>query len=200
MTNFDEDVLYFSMDFLPTTRVVIVFSDGKNIFNLLSRSFMMTSEGRVLGCCIPLRLSKALDPCVCCSRSLEIRPGFSPLLKMKTLIVISLDYIALHHIIIQYFFDFIRRCFWQLRKSNYSFLFVVSCFFFRNSENLGVEENQSLCTLQFATLALSNFGFRKRPPPDGVAPRLWGEGMLMQGACTAGCFSRLCPLSIEFAS
>ena len=88
--------------------------------------------------------------------------------------------------------------FWQLRKSNYSFLFVVSCFFFRNSENLGVEENQSLCTLQFATLALSNFGFRKRPPPDGVAPRLWGEGMLMQGACTAGCFSRLCPLSIEF--
>lgn len=90
--------------------------------------------------------------------------------------------------------------FWQLRKSNYSFLFVVSCFFFRNSENLGVEENQSLCTLQFATLALSNFGFRKRPPPDGVAPRLWGEGMLMQGACTAGCFSRLCPLSIEFAS
>lgn len=55
--------------------------------------------------------------------------------------------------------------FWQLRKSNYSFLFVVSCFFFRNSENLGVEENQSLCTLQFATLALSNFGFRKRPPP-----------------------------------
>lgn len=32
LTNFDEDVLYFSMDFLPTTRVVIVFSDGKNIF------------------------------------------------------------------------------------------------------------------------------------------------------------------------
>ena len=163
MTNFDEDVLYFSMDFLPTTRVVIVFSDGKNIFNLLSRSFMMTSEGRVLGCCIPLRLSKALDPCVCCSRSLEIRPGFSPLLKMKTLIVISLDYISLHHIIIQYFFDFIRRCFGNFSEVKLFFSICCKKLLFRNSENLELRI-PSLCTLQFATLALSNFGFRKRPP------------------------------------